>query len=178
MKKFLSPIHPVSPEIIEEYISHWTEFYGPKKTRLTIHDQVERYNYYVKDGIQKSYFIKDSREYVIAFTQAPSFTSIPESFLTQTPSNCYPETISDSHFFKLTYEKHQKLIQEHREIENLFRKLTEHFLIEMIERHYQLMAYNIESRFKIFMKKSPYIFSMIPNKDLASYLRIEPTNLS
>jgi len=40
------------------------------------------------------------------------------------------------------------------------------------------MAFNIETRFRHFMKRSPHLLNQIPHKDLASYLRINPTNFS
>ena len=35
-----------------------------------------------------------------------------------------------------------------------------------------------ESRFKKYTKRSPHLLNMIPQKDIASYLRIDPTNFS
>ena len=69
-------------------------------------------------------------------------------------------------------------MQEHREIETLFRKATEFFLIGMLQRYHELMAFDIESRFKSFVKRSPHLLGIISQKDLASYLRIDSTNFS
>ena len=66
----------------------------------------------------------------------------------------------------------------HRPIESLFRKATEMLLIGVLHRHYELMAYDIQSRFVSFARRSPHLFNMVPHKDLASYLNIDPTNFS
>jgi CRP-like cAMP-binding protein len=178
MKKFLSKIHKVNEAFLDEYISHWTAYSAKKKTLMTVPGDTERYIYFVLEGIQKSYYLKDEKEHVIAFTYPPSLSGIPESFLTQSPSKYYLETITDSQFLRLPFEKHQQLMNEHREIETLFRKATEFILIGLAERHYELMAFDIESRFKAFAQRSPHLFQMISNKDIASYLRIDPTNFS
>ena len=113
MKEFLSKIYKVKDSVLEEYISHWSEFSVPKKSIMTAVGETERYIYYVLDGIQKSYYDKEYKQHVIAFTYPPSFTGIPESFFTQSPSKYYLETISDSKFLRISYEQHQQLMQEH-----------------------------------------------------------------
>ena len=178
MKSFLSQIHPVKEEILEEYISHWKEYDLPKKTIMTAPGETERFMYFVKEGIQKSYYLNDDKQHIIAFAYAPSFSGIPESFFTQTPSRYFLETITDSYFLRLPYSKHQELMQEHREIETLFRKATELFLVGVIQRQHELMAFDIETRFRVFVKRSAHLLQMVPQKDLASYLRMDATNFS
>ena len=178
MKKFLQNIHNVNDDIIDTYLSYWTDYNVPKKTVITAAGQTERYIYFVKAGIQKSYYLNDGKEHVMFFAYPPSFSGVLESFFTQTPSKYYLETITDSTFIRLSFEKHQQLIQQHHELETLFRKITENFLLGIIERHHQLMANKVETRFKDFVKRSPHLLNMVPQKDIASYLRIDPTNFS
>ena len=178
MKKFLSTFHKVDDAILETYISHYKSYELPKKTVMTAPGETERFMYYVIEGIQKAYYQKDDKQHVIAFAYAPSFSGIPESFFTQTPSRYFLETITDCQFIRLSFDKHQQLMEEHREIETLFRKATELFLTGVIQRQYELMAYDMETRFKTFVERSPHLLNMISQKDLASYLRIDPTNFS
>ena len=178
MKKFLSSFYEVNDKILEEYISHWSEYSAPKKTIITESGKIEHYLYFVKNGIQKSYYLNEGKEHVMFFACNPSFSGIVESFLTQTPSNYFLETITDSTFLRISYEKHNQLIKENREIETLFRKITERFLITVVEKLQQLMTFNTETRFKNFMKSDSHLINTIPQKDIASYLRIDPTNFS
>ncbi len=178
MKMFLSKIHKVEDTILDEYISYWSEYMVPKKTVMTIPGRTERYWYFVLEGIQKSYYLNEDKEHIIAFTYPPSFSGIPESFFVQKPSKYYLQTITDSKFLRISFEKHQELMKRHREIETLFRKATEQILIGVLERYYELMAYDIETRFKNFANRSPHLLNLISQKDLASYLRIDATNFS
>lgn len=178
IKNFLNEISPVSDEVLEIYLQHWKPFSLPKKTIMTAPGETEQYMYFVLEGIQKSYYLNGNRQHIIAFAYAPSFSGIPESFFTQTPSRYYLETITDCQFIRLSYDKHQKLMNEYREIETLFRKATELFLVGVIQRHHELMAFDIETRFKEFVKRSPHLLHMISQKDLASYLRMDATNFS
>ena len=178
IKAFLSDIHPVAEEILEEYISHWSPFSLPKRTIMTAPCETERYMYYVEEGIQKSYYLNGDKQHIIAFAYAPSFSGIPESFFTQTPSRYFLETITDSTFLRLSFEKHQELMAKHRAIETLFRKATEFFLVGVIQRQHELMAFDMETRFKVFVQRSAHLLHMVSQKDLASYLRMDSTNFS
>jgi CRP-like cAMP-binding protein len=175
---FLSNIHKVAEDILEEYTSHWSEVSIPKRTIMTEHGQTERYIYFIKEGIQKSYYLHDGKQHVMFFAYPPSFSGVLESFFTQTPSRYALETITDSHFLRLPYSKHQHLIRQHRPLETLFRKTTEFFLSGIIERHHEMLTYNAETRLKNFLKRSPHLLNMVSQKDIASYLRIDPTNFS
>ncbi len=178
MKNFLTQIHEVDDKVLEEYLFCWTEYTVPKNTIMTSVGETERYMYFVIDGIQKSYYLNKNKEHIIAFTYSPSFSGIPESFFNQSPSKYYLTTITDSKFLRISFEKHQELMLKHRSIETLFRKATELLLIDTLNRYYELMAYDIETRFKNFTSRSPHLLQMIAQKDLASYLRIDPSNFS
>lgn len=178
MQSFLSQIHNVNNIILDHYISHWKPYSLPKKTMMTTPGETERFMYFVIEGIQKSYYLKDGKQHIIAFAYSPSFSGIPESFFTQSPSRYFLETITDCQFLRISYNKHQELMKEYREIETLFRKATEYLLVGTLHRQHELMAFTIEERFTAFVKRSPHLLQMISQKDIASYLRIDPSNFS
>lgn len=178
LKKYLSSFYNINEEILDEYISYWTEYLVPKKTIITEPEKTEHYLYFVKDGIQKSYYLNDGKQHVMFFAYAPCFSGVVESFLTQTPSKYVLETITNSTFLRIPYAKHSQLIKKHRELETIFRIITEQFLLGIIERHRQLMVFNTENRFKNFVQRSPHLINMVSQKDIASYLRIDSTNFS
>lgn len=178
MKDFFSKIYPVESDIMEKYISHWKEYSVPKKTIMTWEGDTERYMYFVLEGIQKSYYINEDKEHIITFSYTPSLSGIPESFLNQSPSKYFLTTITDSKFLRISFEKHQELMFKHRSIERLFRIATEQLLIQTLNRYYELMAFDIETRFRNFTSRSPHLLNLISQKDLASYLRIDSSNFS
>lgn len=175
---FLNQIHPVPKETLEAYLALWSPYELPRKTIMTAPGETERYIYFVREGIQKSYYLHENKYHVIAFAYAPSFSGIPESFLTQTPSRYFLETITDSRFLRLAYDRHQAFLRDHRAIETLFRKATEHFLVGVIQRQHELMAFDMRTRFETFVRRSPHLLNLVPQKDLASYLGMDATNFS
>ena len=55
MKAFFDQIHKVEDEILDEYLKAWQTYEVPKKTIMTCEGDVERYMYFVLEGVQKSY---------------------------------------------------------------------------------------------------------------------------
>lgn len=179
LKSFLCSVHRVKDEILDEYVGCWEKQSYRKKSTITAAGQVQRDMLFVVNGIQKSYHLTESgKEHVIAFTYPPSLSGIPESFLSQAPSRYYIDTITESEFLCISFQKHQEMMQKHREIETLFRRATEILLTGVMDRHYELMAHDIETRFRILLERSPHLLNMVPRKDLASYLRINVANFS
>ena len=178
LKSYLRETHEVNDAVLEDYIALWTAYEVSKKQVMTVPGQIEKHFYFVLSGIQKSYYLHKEKEHVIAFAYPPSFSGIPESFLTQSPSKYYLETISQSKFVRIPYSEHQKFMAKHREIETLFRKITETFLKGVIQRQHEIMALSMEDRFKIFVERSAHLLQIIPQKDIAAYLNIDPTNFS
>lgn len=145
---------------------------------MTAPGETESHWYFVIEGIQKAYYLHEGKAHIMAFTYPPSFSGIPESIFSQSPSKYYLETITSSKFLRINYKRHELLMQEYREIETLFRIATEKLLVGVLHRHYELMAYDMESRFRSFVSRSPHLLKIISQKDLAAYLRIDSTNFS
>ena len=175
---FIQRIQPLNDELTQLLLDAFEPVSFQRKEIITREGQVQRHLYFVLEGVQRSYYVKEGKEHVIAFTYPPSFSGIPESFMTQTPSLYFLEAITPSKMIRASRERIDQLMDEHREIERLFRIATEQWLAGFIHRHYELMAFSIEERFRAFVKRSPHLLGMVPHKHLASYLGIDPTNFS
>ena len=178
LKAYLNHIHPVESSILEDYIALWKPITIPRKQVMTSPEQTEKFLYFVTEGIQKSYYLRNGKEHIITFAYAPSFSGILESFFLQKPSRYFLETITPSQFIRISYSQHVAFMNDHRDLETLFRKAMEFFLDGVIQRQHELMALDMETRFKVFTERSAHLLQLIPQKDLASYLRIDSTNFS
>lgn len=177
-KSFTDVFFPVGMESINSFLQNWNSIEFKRKEIITREGETENYLYYVIKGVQRAYRVNGDKEYVIAFTYPPSFSGIPNSFLSQTPSKYYLETITESKFLRISYEKLNSCLESDWKLERLFRKITEQLLIGVLDRHYELQAHTIEERFKLFTERSPHLLGMVPHKYIASYLNIDPTNFS
>lgn len=175
---FLRSIHQLPASSMQRLEAAFQQVAFKRRELITREGQTERYLYFVLEGIQRSYFLKDGKEHVIAFTYPPSFSGIPESFITQTPSKYFLETITPSKMLRLSFEQLQQVMDTDREVERMMRKATELVLIGLVQRHYELLAYSIEDRFRAFASRSSHLFNLVPHKHIASYLGINATNFS
>lgn len=145
---------------------------------ITVPGQTQRELYFVKSGVQMSYFDSENKTHVIAFTYAPNLCAIPESFSFQIPSKYFLTCLTDSELEYITFDDLQKLFDQSQEIERLFRRITEAVLAGMINRHIELHSMTITERYKTFCQRSPHLLQIVPHKYIASYLDIDPTNFS
>jgi len=145
---------------------------------ITVPGQIQRELYFVRSGVQMSFFAADHKDHVIAFTYPPNLCAIPESFMFQAPSRYYLTSLTDSQLDYLTFDELQRLFDRFPSIERLFRRMTEAVLAGIINRHLDLHSLTIEERYKAFCRRNPQLLQLIPHKYIASYLSIDPTNFS
>lgn len=131
------------------------------------------------EGVQRAFYLGDeNKEATIVFTYPPFFSGVADSFLTQTPSLYFLETITASRFLRISYDEVQQLIKTYPSIQQLFFKATAFALKGALERHIELQCYTNEEKFKTLLKRSPHILNLVPHKYLASYLGMDATNFS
>jgi CRP-like cAMP-binding protein len=140
--------------------------------------EVQKELYFVKSGVQMSYFETEKKSHVIAFTYAPGVSAIPGSFSLQMPSTYYLACLSDSELECISHDRLQSLFDQSPGIERLFRRMTEVILAGMINRHIELHALDIEQRYREFCKRSPHLLQLVSHKHIASYLGIDASNFS
>lgn len=175
---YFHSFHIVDESILDKMLDRCVRKAYKKGDIITQDGQIQRDLLFVKEGVQMSYFDNADKMQVMAFTYAPSLSGIPSSFLFQQPSQYYLYALTDSVFGAISYSDLQQLFEEERGIERLFRKMTEAFLVGVLQRHLELQILTIEERFKQFAQRSPHLFQLVPHKYIANYLGINATNFS
>jgi CRP-like cAMP-binding protein len=178
IQSLTAPFQSLTLEEQEAFADALTPFSYKRKEVITTQGQVQRTMLIVTEGVQYSYFVKEGKMHVLAFTYPVSVTGVPESFFTQTPSPCTLEALTPSKGFAISFEQMQNLNDQYRNIERLNRKMLEAVFVGTIQRHYELLSTSAEERFLAFAKRSPHLFQLVPHKLIASYLRIDATNFS
>src|SRR3954451_1105130 len=178
LKSYISRIHKIPDELLNEFIASWKLKYAIRKEIITNTGVTERYLYFTTNGFQKAYYIKDDREFIIAFTYPFAFTCIPESFLTQKPSKYSFECITNSEFLRISYNDFISLVEKYHEIETLLRKTLIGSLGGIVNRYHRILTLTMEEKFRDLMQNSPQLINQIPHKEIANYLKIDPTNFS
>lgn len=179
LKKFVSQIHLLTVEELDAFTECWQPLTVKRKIILTAAGETERYLYFVLEGVQRAFYLADeNREATIVFTYPPSFSGVADSFLTQTPSLYFLETVTASRLLRISYEQLQQLVKQYPNIQQLIFKATAFALKGALHRHVELQCFTNEEKFKTLMQRSPHILHLIPHKYLASYLGMNATNFS
>jgi len=175
---YINRIHKIPGELLDDFILLWNLKKGSRKEVITLAGSVDRYLYFTIKGFQKAYYIKNDREYIIAFTYPFAFTCVPESFLTQNPSNYSFECLTESEFLRISHRDFFGFVEKHHAFETLLRKTLIGTLNGIVNRYHRMLTLSMEERYRDFMKESAALVNQIAHKDIANYLRIDPTNFS
>ncbi|MCK8479778.1 Crp/Fnr family transcriptional regulator [Psychroserpens algicola] len=175
---YINKIHPIDSSILEGFIGCWLHEKRKKKEVVTEANKREDYLYFVTKGIQKAYYVNEGKAFNIAFSYPYNFTCTPESFLTQQPSQYYWECITDSEFLKIKYSTFFGYVEEYPEFQTLLYKKLIGTLNGIGNRYHRLLTQSMEERFISLMTNSPQLINLIPQKEIANYLKIDPTNFS
>ncbi|MEZ4905130.1 MAG: Crp/Fnr family transcriptional regulator [Spirosomataceae bacterium] len=178
LHEYFNSFHPISTATFSQLLDATKTAVYKKGAIITAEGEVQKDLLFVKKGVQMSFLDHKDKQHVNAFTYPPGLTGVPESFLYQTPSKYVLVTLTDSELWKISYLRLQQYFEQSREIERLFRKITEAMLVGMIHRHTELQSLTIEERFKVFVQRSPHLLQLVPHKYIASYLHIDATNFS
>ena len=179
LQKFIASIHPLKEEEETAFLSIWQPFSCKRKTVLTAAGETERNLYFVLEGVQRSFYTgRKNEEATIVFTYPYSFSGIADSFLTQTPSGYFFETLTASSFLKTNYQQVAQLMESFPNIQRLILKSTAFALKGVLERQVELQCFNAEEKFRQLLTRSPQVLNLIPHKYLASYLGIDATTFS
>ncbi len=179
LRETVQAIHPLSEADWAAFEQIWQPFSAKRKAILTSEGETERYAYFVLSGVQRAYAIGESgRDTTLVFSYPPSFSGIADSFLTQKPSRYFLETLTPSTFLRANFTDLDNCMKTHHSVERLIRLAVSHTLAGVLERQIELQSLSAEARFRILLKRSGHVLTMIPHKYLASYLGIEATNFS
>lgn len=179
LKKFVYDIQPLKDEEWASFASAWQPFFSKRKTVLTSAGSIERHLYFVLEGVQRSFYIgKGNAESTIVFTYPYSFSGIADSFLRQTSSIYFFETLTGSSFLRTTYQQVEELMNAFPNIQALILKATSFALKGVLERIVELQCFTAEEKFRQLLKRSPHVLNLIPHKYLASYLGIDASTFS
>ncbi|HEV8513556.1 MAG TPA: cyclic nucleotide-binding domain-containing protein [Cyclobacteriaceae bacterium] len=163
----------------ELFSSIWKPFEAKRKVIITAEGEVEKFLYFVADGVQRVYYSDDlQREATLVFTYAPSFGGVLDSFLLQQPSKYFYETLTPSVFLRTSFIEVQKVAEESRAIQQLIQNGTNLSFSGLMERTTELQCFSSEEKFKNLLKRSPHILNLVPHKYLANYIGIDATNFS
>lgn len=157
----------------------WSKETYQKRHLLTREGEMENYLYWVLDGIQRIYHLtEDGRESTIIFSYPYSFSGVLDAALTRTASRYFFETLSESTLLKAPVEQFIQLSTEIPALSSFINRALAENMRGLLERLVEMQTLKSEEKFLRFMKRSPHMLHRVPQRYLANYLGIDPTNFS
>lgn len=179
LQNFFKQLHPFTDEEAHALVQGWKPITLKRKTLMTAAGEKEKYLYYVLEGVQRAFYLtNDNREATIVFTYPPSFSGVADSFLTQTPSEYFMETLTASRFLRISYDEIATLMNKYPNIQKMVLNSTAMILKGVLFRQVELQCFTNEEKFRALLKRSPHILNLVPHKYIASYLGMDATNFS
>jgi CRP-like cAMP-binding protein len=180
LKSVVYKVKPLTAEEWKDFEVIWQPFTCKRKTILTKVGETEKYLYFVVEGVQRAFYLKEDndKDATLVFTYAGSFSGVVDSLLLQQPSKYFLETLTASSFIRTTYEQLNTLMKKYHNVETFVRKSLAYTLAGVLERQIEMQCFSAEEKFKVLLKRSPHVLQIIPHKYLASYLGLDATTFS
>jgi hypothetical protein len=150
----------------------------PAHTNILSAGKTDQYVRFIDRGIVKGYQNIDGKIVVQHLvTENDLFTSL-ESFMTETPSLDYFETITNCRFLKISKPNFDILQNETEFWAILVKEITNEHLNCKLERVQDFQILSAKKRYLKFVTKHPKLALNVSIENIASFLGMEPQSLS
>ncbi|WP_420603590.1 Crp/Fnr family transcriptional regulator [Flagellimonas sp.] len=142
--------------------------------------QIAKKILFVCKGILVSqWYDSDENVYIKNFFQEGNFAGSTVSMMTGAPSGFGIESLEDGIVLEINYDAYRQTILKHEDLKNFYiAYLEQNWVIENEKRQISFAAQNATERYLDFLKNYPLLPKRVPQRLIASYLGITPTQLS
>ena len=133
--------------------------------------------YFIKSGVARIYYYKDSVDITESFSFEGDIIARVESLFTGNPSQKAIQVLEDTEIVAINAVQLFKLYDTHPQIERLFRLIFEAGYVETVKRIESIQFHTAEERYQALLQK-PNLLQRIPLKHIASFLGITQVSLS
>lgn len=149
-----------------------------KENLIRVGDNVSE-GYVVLSGLLRMFYTdSNGKEYIKAFRVAFDSASPYGELIQEVPSRITIAAIEDSEVFAFSWKEFMRLSLNHPTWEKIsLNYFRDHFLFKE-KREFELLTYDATQRFNSFLEEFPGLIDRVPQKEIASYLGINPVTLS
>ncbi|MBK7945041.1 MAG: Crp/Fnr family transcriptional regulator [Flavobacteriales bacterium] len=156
----------------------WREYAFSKGTQVCAVGQVEQRFYIVQQGVQRLSFPHDGQDVCVGFSYDGSWCGEYASFISRKPARFEVLAMTDTVLLGIGYDDLQRLYKELPAMERFGRLIVEELLQGRATREIEMMSLSAEERYDRLHARSPHLLQLVPQKDIASYLRMTPETFS
>lgn len=156
----------------------WAERTVPKGGFVSEAGRVEAWFNIVVSGVQRLYFEHNGDELCLGFAYDGSWSGDYDSFVRQAPGRFFVQALTDSVLLGIRHADLLRLYDRIPAMERFGRLILEELITARATREIEQLSLSAEERYRRLVKRSPHLLQLVPQKDIASYLRMTPETFS
>lgn len=176
--RFLGTIAPISDGLKSALAVALKKEVFKKKAFLLREGQMDKYIYFIEQGLIRIYYLKDGVELCSGLLNEGMVAVSVRSFFKRMPSYEYIQAIESTTVYYVTFEELEYLYDNFPEFNVIGRKLITEYYVHSEDRNYLLRKQTAQEKFAFFRKNLGHLLGRVPRKDIASYLGITLETLS
>ena len=179
LKIVLSKYLPDNDDALKEVNKYFR--YSEIKKNTVVHNHGNIFNYilFIRKGLIRSYYLTDEgKDICYYFFKENDIVCDFQSFIQDTPSEYFFESLEDCEVITLKKKYIQLLYDTVPQMQILGRKLAEYAFLKVENRLRMFMTQDLRSKYENIKKTEAEILARVPQYHIASYLGVTPEALS
>ncbi len=149
-----------------------------RKEFLTVKGSTDTKLYLVQSGSLRIFFEDEYEEQTIRLAYPGSLIAALDSFLSEQPSDFYIQALKKCELRAVRKSDLYQFVQQDVQRQKWWQFLLEQLVLQQLEREKDILTFSPRRRYERVLARSPHLFQEVPNKYIASYLRMTPETLS
>jgi len=149
-----------------------------RKEYLKMEGSTDTNLYFIVSGSLRIYVLEEFEENIIRFGYRNNFITSLDSFISEQPSDLYIQAIKKTKLKVIRKKTFMKFVASSEENTDIWYLIMGNLLLQQMERERDILTSSPLKRYQRVLARSPQLFQEIPNKYIASYLRMTPETLS
>lgn len=178
LKEKVNQLSVLTDEEWQDFSSRWKPYEVKRGDYIIKIGQIERYFYFVHDGMLRAFMINKGQDISVGFTYNGDFSGAYDSFLQRQPADWSMQATTDSNLLRIGYDDLMAMFDRYKSVERWGRMFNAQALIGIARRQVEVRSFSAEERFDRLFKQSPHIFQLVSQKHLASYVGMTPETFS
>ncbi|WP_159637709.1 Crp/Fnr family transcriptional regulator [Sphingobacterium composti Ten et al. 2007 non Yoo et al. 2007] len=178
LSKGLESIYPLSAEELDKIIAISEKIKLAKNEILIQQQHINKYIYFLEEGICRIYYPKEHKEVVLDFCFPGDIILPLNSYIHSLPTYEIVDALADCSVYRISIARLHELYETSLPIANWGRKLAELETLKIEERLMQSLFKSASERYADLLQKAPKLLHHIKLGYIASYLGVTQVTLS